>query len=250
MSGDTLRVVDVGNGKLEVLGLEGAFIRSTPLPAGASVGPVDVDDEGRILMATGGLQEALASYHDVNGNQLRTLGTPRAPVSTLLDIASMKKEMLAGGVPAIFRNMVLPVFAHDGGFWLILNGEGLVERYDSAGSLQVSAPLVAPEMEAIRADLVERTRATMSNPRRLPGFAYVADAAAVGETLWVLLNVPEAEPAVMLALGADGAVQRRLIFADVRGARFFAVDRARDRVLFVITSNAGVVAAPWPKEAL
>ncbi len=250
LSGDTLRVVDVGNGKLQVVGLHGDFVRSTPLPPGASMGPMDVDAEGRLLVGTLGLQDALVSYHDARGNQVRTLGTPPAPAPTMLDFTSIKKEILAGTVPAMFRNTALPVFAEDGGAWIVLNGEGQVQRYDSTGALQASAQLVVPEMERIWADVVERTRAIMGDQRRLAGLAYVSDAAVVGHTLWLLLNVPEGDPTVMLALSAAGTAERRVQFADVIGAKYFAIDRRRARIVFVLTANASVVAAPWTEETL
>ena len=194
LSGDTLRVVDVGNGKLQVVALDGTFVRNTPLPVGASIGAVDVDDSGRLVAATMGTEDALATYHDAAGTLVRTFGTPRAPVSTMLDLTAMKKEILGGTVPALFRNAALPVFAPDGGVWLILTGEGEVERYDSTGAQEVAVPFEAPEMEAIWANVVERTKETMGNPRRLVGFSYVADASTAGELLWALLNVPEVDP--------------------------------------------------------
>jgi len=109
---------------------------------------------------------------------------------------------------------------------------------------------VVPEMERIWADVVERTRAIMGDQRRLAGLAYVSDAAVVGHTLWLLLNVPEGDPTVMLALSAAGTAERRVQFADVIGAKYFAIDRRRARIVFVLTANASVVAAPWTEETL
>ncbi len=248
LSRDTVRVVDIGNGRLQTLALDTDFMRTTPLPPGSGMGEVAVNDNGWLLASTLGRLDALASYHDASGNQVGVLGSPPASAATMMNFASMKKEIVAGIVPAMMRNSVLPLFATDGSMWLILTGEGLVQRYDNDGSLQVSVPLVAPEMERIWADVVERNRAEIDDQRGVHGLVYVADAMVVGQTLWVLLNMPKEEPAVMLALASDGTVEQRVVFSGVIGATQFAFDRSRDRILFTIQSNASIVAASWPDE--
>ena len=246
LSGDTLRVVDVGNGRLQTLALDTDFMRTTPLPIGSDMGPIAVNENGWLMAGTLGMHDVLATYHDASGDQLGTLGTPPAQASQIMDFAAMKREIVAGTVPAMFRNAVLPVFAPDGDMWLILTGEGVVERYDSEASLQVSVPLVAPEMEGIWARCVERNRETLNDPRRLAGLSYVTDAVVVDGTLWLLLNAPPDEPSVILALAGDGTVRHRVVFSGVTGAQQFSFERARGRGLGTIPSTAGVVAAPLP----
>jgi len=126
--------------------------------------------------------------------------------------------------------------------WLILNGEGVLERYDSAGSLEVSVPLEAPEMEQVWAACVARAKATIGDQRRITGLSYVHDATVVGQTLWVLLNT-EGQAAVMLAFAPDGQIRRRVVFSSVWGAHKFAFDRARGRILFTVPSRAKTL--PW-----
>lgn len=248
LSRDTVRVVDTGNDRLQTLALDSDFMRTTPLPPGSGMGEVTVNDNGWLLASTLGRLDALASYHDASGNQVGTLGSPPASAATMMNFTSMKKEIVAGIVPPMMRNSVLPLFAPDGSMWLILTGEGLVQRYDTGGSLQVSVPLVAPEMERIWADVVERNRAEIDDQRSVHGLVYVSDAQVLGQTLWVLLNMPEEEPAVMLGLAADGTVEQRVLFSGVIGATQFAFDRSEGRILFTIQSNASIVAASWPGE--
>jgi hypothetical protein len=250
VDGDTVRVVDVGAGRLQILNRDGRLIRAVPLPPGASMGEVAVDEVGHFLVPTLGMQGVLVVYHDATGEQLRSFGTPPAPFSTTMSFTAIKKEILGGTVPALFRNTVLPVFAPDGGFWLVLQGEGLVQRYDSLGSLLVAAPLVAPEMKHIWQHLVEFTKTILNDQRRMAGLAYVTDAAVVDGELWVLLNTPEDDPTVLLALGGDGTLVQRLVFTKVHGAQHFVLDRPRGRVLFLVPSDASVVAAPWPQKAV
>jgi hypothetical protein len=210
------------------------------------MGPVAVSEDGRFLITTLGMYDALAAYYDPSGNQLGTLGTPLDSVSLIMSPTKTKKEIVDGKVPALFRNSVLPVFGPDGDMWLILTGEGQLQRFDKEGSLQVSVPLEAPEMEQVWEECVERAKATLGNPRHTPGLFYVLDATVVGQTLWILLNTTEDQPAVLMAFTADGQVKRRVLFSSVLGAQQFAFDRARGRIFFAILSTASIVASSWP----
>ncbi len=248
LSGDTVRVIDRGNGRLQTLVVDTDYVRSMPLPAGGGLGPMAVSDDGWLLMATGGTEDALAIYFDETGGRLGALGIPLAEPPAIMDFPSMKREIIEGKVPAMFRNIVRPVFAPAGDMWLILIGEGAVQRYDRDGVLHASARLAGPELERIRSAFIERNRELLNQPGRLHQLTYVADAEVVGETLWVLLNMPVEEEAVMLALTPDGLIERRVLFSRVKGARSFALDADRQRVYFAIPTEASVVAASLPDD--
>jgi len=133
--------------------------------------------------------------------------------------------------------------------WLILTGEGALQRFGEDGSLQVSVPLEAREMEEVWQECVERAKATLANPRSVAGLFYVWDATVSGQTLWVLLNTTEDGPAVLMAFTRDGEAKRRILFSGVRGARSFAFDRLRDRILFAIPSTASILAS-WVPDSI
>ncbi len=250
LSPDTLRVVDGGNGRLQTLALGSEFTRNAPLTLASGMGPIAVRDDGRFLTTTLGLDDALAVYHDPTGQQLVTLGTPLAEVSGYGSPSQTKQEIVDGKVPAMFRNSVLPLFAPDGDIWLILTGEGLLQRFDEAGSLQVSVPIEAPELEQVWQEVIAHAESTLANPRSVKGLFYVWDATVVGQTLWILLNTTEGGPAVLMAFTADGQANRKVVFSNVSGARQFAFDRARDRIFFAITSDASIVASSLPDSIL
>jgi hypothetical protein len=246
LSADTLRVVDTGNGRVQTLALGSDFTRSAALPGVSSMGPVAVRGDGRFLITTLGMFDALAAYYDPTGEQIGTLGTPFGSVSLVMSPSETKQEIVDGKVPAMFRNSVLPLLAPDGDMWLVLTGEGLLQRFDEAGSLQVSVPLEAPEMEQVWQEVVEHAESTLANPRSVKGLFYVWDAAVVGRTLWLLLNTTERGPAVLMAFTAEGQGKRRVLFPEIRGARQLALDPARGRVFFAITSDASIVASSLP----
>jgi len=250
LTADSLRVADVGNARLQVFALRGDFTRTVRLPAGSNMGPIAVAYDGRFLTTALGMPDALALYHDPSGKQLGTLGAPPAPVSGVASPAQLKQQIIDGEVPAMFRNAVLPVFAPGGDMWLILTGEGALRRFGEDGSLQLSVPLEAPEMQEVWQECVERAKATPANPRSVAGLFYVWDATVLGQTLWVLLNTTEDGPAVLMAFTGDGEAKERILFSGVRGARSFAFDRQRDRVFFAIPSTASILASSVPSGIL
>ncbi len=247
VSDDTVRVVDVGNGRLLTLALNSEYVRSVPLPAGASLGPLALTKDGRLLLGTQGLHGELAAYYDASGALLGTIGQAPARTSAVLDVRAMKQEIIDGKVPAFFRNLVHPVFAPHGAMWLILTGEPLVQRYDATGIQQLSVSYAVPQLKRIWQNVVARSRETLDDPRQIDGPVYVLDAAVVEQEMWMLLNMPTSDPAVMLRFTTDGTLEQSLVFAGVRGALSFALDRTRDRVYFTLPSSARIVAASLPR---
>jgi len=243
---DSLRVVDQGNGRLQTLTLPGRFSRSVVLPPGSTMGPVAVGDDGGFLVTTLGLHGALAESYDPFGNRQLRLGAPPDSGPPALNLRQSKEALIAGRLPALFRNAVLPIPSPDRGWWLVLTGEGRLQRYAADGALAVSVPLAAPEMPQVRREAVAYAKATLEDQRSVKPIRFVLDGVVVGNTLWVLLNATEDGPAVLLAFGADGQAIGRLTYPAVRGARSFALDPARDRVFFGLPNSASVVVAALP----
>ncbi len=244
---DSLRVVDQGNGRLQTLALPGRFSRSVLLPPVSTMGPVAVGDDGGFLVTTVGMHGALAEYYDPSGNPQLRLGTPPDSGPPALNPRQSKEALIAGRLPALFRNAVLPIISPDRELWLVLTGEGQLQRYSADGTLKVSVPLAAPEMPQVRREAVAYAKATLEDQRSVRPLRFVLDGAVVGRALWLLLNATENGPAVLLAFGADGQAIRRLTYPAVRGARSFALDPTRAVVFFALPRSASVVVAALPR---
>lgn len=256
LDGDTIRVVDRGNFRLQVLALDSHYQRSPRLPEGAMYGPVALRADGSMIIATSGMGDALAIFYDASGNQVGTYGDLVAPINTtdgenapigILDPRAMKAELLAGMVPAFLQNAALPVFDPSGDVWLVLKGQREIQRYSEDGTLLESVSVAAPEYDTIWSACVEDARETLDDPRRIPQLAYVADAEVIGSKLWLLLNMPEGDPAVMLKLSTGGEVEGRVEFTNVHGVQRFALDNTETRVYFAVPSAASLVAAAVPE---
>jgi len=210
------------------------------------MGPVAISGDGGFLVTTLGLQGALAVFYDRSGTRVASLGTPLDSVQRIVDPRAINDDIIGGRVPALFRNAVLPVFAQNGDLWLVLNGEGLLQRYSEDGTLLFSVPLQEPEMKQVWQEIIARAKAAPPNEPNVEALQYVRDAAVLGTTLWLLLNTTKDGPAVLVAVSDTGRVERRLKFPGVRGASAFAIDKGRRRIFFAVLSNATLVATAFP----
>lgn len=244
VAGDTLWVEDRGNGRVQVLTAAGAYVRSHPLPPTA--GRTVIGQGGRMAAATLGLSGGwLALMLDGGGHLRHSFGKLAAPPVRGWDMLQMKREAARGRVPATLRNAAQPVLDGDGGAWLLMQADGEVRRYDQRGELLWSRPLRTPETRRIRETFFAANRAD-ERPFAFFPLSHVSDAAVVGGELWVLLNLPEEEPSVVLVVDPEGRVTRRMVLADVQGARALAVDGARRTLYLAVPARATIVSTTLP----
>jgi hypothetical protein len=242
---DTVRVVEVGNGRIQVMDTAGVYHRSYTLPADF-LGGIALSPAGLMAVPTQGFRDsALVRLFDRDGKPAGRLGELVVPPHQMWDMTAITTAIRDGQVPNALRNFSLPVMEDDGSLWLILNAEGVVRRHDGAGALLWSLTLQVPELAATRDDFFARNRALQA-----PGFValqYVTDAVAAGGNLWLLLNTPTADPCVVLVVDAEGRVAKRFTLPGVHDAEDLAVDLDRSRLYLTIPSSASLVAAELPR---
>jgi hypothetical protein len=242
---DTLRVVEAGNGRVQVLTTDGAYVRSLPLSAGI-LGGFSLSGDGHLAVPTQGFrEESLVLRFGPDGAAEGGVGELVAPPHQMWDMRAIRASIEAGQVPAALRNMSLPVAEDDGSLWLILQAEGVVRRYGPEGRLIWSLPLAAPELAAIEADFFARNR-ELEVAAFIP-LRYASDAAVANGQLYVLLNVPAGEPSVVLVISSEGVLTTRIVLPSVVDARDLAVDRERQRLYLTVPSEASLLAADLPR---
>ncbi len=241
VTADSIRVVDSGNGRVQVLIPDGSYVRSYPVPA-EYIGGITLSRNGRMAVSTQGFrQEILALSFDPDGQAAGQFGTTVVPPHDLWDMTAIRASIMDDEVPAQLRNWTMPAIDDDGSVWLILNAEAVVQRFDPTGTMLWSLQLEAPELVTIKERFFQRNRELEG-----PGFVvltYVADAARVDDEIWLLLNLPDEDPAVVLVVSDDGRLRRRISFPEVFGADALAVDRGRGRVYLTVPSEASLLAA-------
>ncbi len=239
VSPDFIRVLDIGNGRQQVFSWDGEMTHTVRMPTlvgTGAAGMASVAVDGRILASTGGMSTAKANVYDSDGELLRSLGEIEAPVGGWV-IADMKAEITGGQVPAAFLSQYSVREAPDGGYWLLGDGAGTVERYGSDGVKRFSLELDESEMRAIRDAFFARNEARASAPMLVP-LRYFADAVAVGEELWVLLQTPSGERGKVLVVSGTGAVARRIALPLAAAPRQLVIDQARSRAYLFTSDDA------------
>lgn len=249
VGGDTLRVVDRGNGRIQVLTTEGRYVRSYALERQTMGGEASLLPNGRVAFATYGIQsQALARVFDPQGRALGDLGKLVAPVSGIWDITAFKRDIARGRVPESLRNRARPLLAVDGGAWTVLVADPAVQRYEASGRLLWTRTLDSPELRHIRETFFTRNRED-SRPFAFVPLSFVTDAATVGDEVWLLLNQSEDDPATLLLVAPDGELRARVQVPGAPGARQLAVDPAR-RTLYLALADARLLGVPLPPSLL
>ena len=241
VAGDTVRVYNIGNGRLELFRTDGTSLGGRQLPPAALDGPLAVSRDGRLAAATMGVGDTNLAIVFARGDhhEVMRLGPLLAPQVAQWSLTAIHNAVTAGQVPSMFRNFASPLFGSNGTVWLILFAEGLVQRYDSTGRLLSSLRLDLPEIQQIKADFLEAGRRTKA-PTRFGMLTYVPDAKVVGDDLWMLLGMPEENGSVVLVVAGNGLLRHRIVLPGVRGARGLAVD-ATNRHLYLMIMGEGLL---------
>jgi hypothetical protein len=243
--GDTLAVVDLQNGRVQFYSPEGDALGSRPLPPDLSpvVGPT-LGPSGDLILPTVGRDSALAIVYFENGQERLRIGRSSGERWTQVDERELRQEVVDGKLPSLLLNLSLPVPAQDGTIWLVLQSQGVVERYDRNGSRTLSVSLSEPEFGPIEEDFIKKNRDADPEFPGIYALRYFVDAWAAEPGLWLLLTDCDESPATILLLSEEGRVAEEYRFLSVSGATRFAVDTEGCWVYFVIGEEAEVVRVP------
>lgn len=181
--GDTLFVVDWGNGRLQGLSASGASLFTRPLPPGY---PPSLGADGRFVRPTLGADSVLAVIHAPDLSVIAPIGQIVGVPTNRIQLGRMKQEIQEGKVPDIFLNTAEAVVGGDAATWLYVPARGSVQRFDRMGSEVFSVTLDEPEREALFDRFVSENAEKPANS--FAPLRYIADATVVGEDLWVLLG--------------------------------------------------------------
>jgi hypothetical protein len=237
---DTLLVVDRGNGRLQILTNEGAYVRSRQLPPDADRNATYLSASGEMLVGTRGAGGVLAVLYDTMGDTVLQIGEPVVSPIAVWDFVSMKNRIRDGVVPDEFRNMVMPIRVEDGSIWLVLVADGRVQRFDQNGTLLWDLEIAVADLEEIRNQFYERNRED-DRPFALYPLSYVSDVAEYDGYLWLLLNTGPGQPAIFLVFTPSGTLVQRIAAPTAVGARSMVLDAARERMYLTVPSEATVL---------
>ncbi len=219
LRGDTLAVLNGGNNRLENFIPGRGYVGSRPLPAGVQYREARLLPGDTTVLATGGSDSALAVRQDASGTMLARYGLPVVPPVDGWDFDAIRREILAGRVPAELRNTATPIVDPGGDVWLVIHTEGRVERYAPTGKLQARLTLPDSEVAPVRAAFFAANSAE-KRPGVLRGYFLAFSGVARDHALWLLLARPDSLPAVLLRVDSTGALVERQAVPGAEGARY------------------------------
>ncbi|MBW3654485.1 MAG: hypothetical protein KY444_00135 [Gemmatimonadetes bacterium] len=167
VSHDTLRIVDRGNGRIQMLTADGRYARSYGLAKQTMGSEASISRTGATAFATYGIQsQALARVFDGAGRMRSELGRVVAPSDGVWDLTALKQEIANGRVPRSLLNRARPVLGREGA-WLVHLAEPTVARYDAQGALLWSRTLDSPDLNRVRENFFAKNRAGDATERVL-----------------------------------------------------------------------------------
>ena len=246
VSGDDLLIVDRGNGRVQRMALDGTYLDSWPVtPLVRSSFPYLLSD-GSVLLGSMGRDSTLAYAFDVAGQETRRIGVPVAPVPAVRNFSAIREAIDRGEIPDQIRNEVIVAGHPDGPVWLALQTEGVIQQYAADGTMEWSLEVQAPEMAQVEEQFFVRNQAE-ERPNTYHSLRYFAGLFPLGDELWVLMTTLESGPsAVVLVVGEDGVMRRRIEFTGAAGASTLAVDPLKQRVVLSTSHDAQVLMAEVP----
>lgn len=246
--GSVLFVYDRGNGRLKRMSQRGAVESLTRAPPQASRAPPFLLDDGGMLVSTGGIDSSLVAEFDADAQLLRSVGSPIVPVEEATRFVPILETILAGDIPDRLRNEGIVAGSAAGDVWLALTAEGSVRRYAPDGSLLWETRVEEPEMVASRELFFRRNREEAVEGGFFP-LRYFMDLEVVGEEVWVLLQTGSTDSAVILSVGAEGRLTRRVEVVGGGGAVAFAVSPDQQSVFLFTEYDAQLLQARLPRGA-
>jgi len=197
-------------------------------------------------MPTLGIDSSLARYLRAGEREPIRLGDPLAEPPRVITQSQIRAQALRGEIPVEFRNNVLPVLGPDGELWLVLQGEGVIQRYDADGRQVGSIALPDADREVAREAFFEAWRADEgSRDIHVPWMATAGT--VVDGQLWLRLGPGEEGRSVIAVLdGATGRWVRRYALETATPAGPFAVDPERGLLYVSLPDEAVLLRASLP----
>ncbi|MES3628546.1 MAG: hypothetical protein PPP56_00100 [Longimonas sp.] len=241
---DSVFVVDLAKQGQVTFTTDGAYAGLAPVPVFGSryaFGPA-----GHIAILGATSPDSTVAVYDDAGTELYQAVTPLQEGRIVIDMQDTRSRIVAGEVPDVLHAMSGSVALDaDGGLWFVRSSTAEVMRYTSSGQQEWARTLDIPETDRIYDAFVE-ANAALDEPNRLFPLQYVHSPVAVGEALWLMVGMPEDEPAQLIVLDSEGALRHRLHVPGAEGARSFVLSPDRTQIYLSIPNRVQIMAAALP----
>lgn len=244
--GDTIATSNSGNRRIEQYLRDGTVLPSRrPVPA-AFAGRLTFDHFGGYIVPTNGVDSSLVLVFDSRDSLVARLGAPVVPPTREWRFDEYKAAVIRGEVPDYFKNGTIAASAVDSTVWVAHYTQPLLERYARSGELLLRVSLEDSVLPRIYEQFKQRN-VQDSASIQVHQLYYVMDLAVEGTKLWVLLNAPPGEPAVLLRVNLAGKVEARVEIPGATEVFRVALLPATQEMVLVSSLNSEIYRVKLPE---
>lgn len=205
--------------RLTSFDLKGSILTSHDLTASLSAMANTILSPHAFITPTNGHEGGLAKFVDRENDTKLVFGEPVTTPPEAVDFNQWQRDLSSGKVPDFFKNNVA-VSGDDSSFYIFLQTQGLLQKFDVQGELDWEKKFNLPEFQDEYDRFVEQNKD--NPPGRMYMLQYVYKMEQNEDGIYMLLRIPHTYPPTMLFLDHDEDSQRKIQFVDMghRPSRF------------------------------
>lgn len=244
-----VRVFDRGRGVIQDYGTDGTHLRELGAEIVSMPNHVSIGSGGSLAYSSAFMTDTagLVGVLYASSGEVTHIG------ELVSDDTSIPSDLLAKmhkrKLPDFMRNNALPIFAPDGSLWVFLQTESILERYGSDGIRLIRAEIDVPQTKIIERAFFD-WYATIKARDLIRFFGYIEDGVVVGDSPWLLWDMPGNQLPSVTIHNDEGSVVAHLTLQGLNtelqerdtapARRRFAVDEARSRLYLLDQNTASV----------
>ncbi|MFO8233299.1 MAG: hypothetical protein R6U20_11600 [Longimonas sp.] len=242
---DSVFVVDLAKQQQVAFTTDGAYAGQVPIPVRGSQYAFGAG--GHIAAVAASAPDSTVAVYDQAGNELYQAVTPLQEGRVRVNMQELRSQIASGEVPDELHAMsTAAALDANGGLWFVRPSKAAVMRYTPSGAQKWAQPLDLPEADRIR-DAFFEANAALERSNSIVSLQYLRSPVSVDDALWLMVGVPEDEPAQIIVIDDTGTLRHRIRIPDAAGARSFALSPSRERIYLSITNQVQILTAPVPE---
>lgn len=150
LEGDTLKVFESDNDRIQYFSLDGQYLNMVPLKFRVGIGSFIFGANDDVFFATNGFRtEDLIHHYRINGERLNPIGRIEGNPFQMYEMLEMQDALIKKEVPDSLRNLIILFQSSEGVLYAFYQALPLIKIYSPKGELEKVVRLDLPEFEKI-----------------------------------------------------------------------------------------------------
>jgi hypothetical protein len=150
LEGDTLKVFESGNDRIQYFSLGGQYLNMIPLKFSVGIGSFIFGANDDVFFATNGFRtEDLIYHYRTDGEKLNPIGRIEGNSFQIYEMLEMQDALIKKEVPDSLRNLIILFQSSEGALYAFYQALPLIKIYSPEGELKKAVRLDLPEFEKI-----------------------------------------------------------------------------------------------------